>query len=807
MSTLIQDLRYGLRQLARTPVVSVVAALSLAAGIAANASIFAILNGFLFEPLPYRDQDSLVLLLEGRQGEPVGELGGPSVGSFRDYEEGVPALDGATLYTIGAANLTGVDVPEQVNVVAATPNLFEVLGVQPALGRGFRAEEGAEGVGDVVVLEHDFWKRRFLSDPDVLGRAITLSGVAYTVVGVMPEAFDMIPANVDVFRPTDFADRREDRSTRDYLCFARLASGATPARVQSEVDDVWGRTSGEHPEATRGMQVRVVGAREYFPGDTDRKLVTILAAVALFGLLIACANVANLLLGRAEERQKEVAVRTALGARRGRILRQLLTESVTLGVGAGAIGVALAVVLVRWIQGAMPPELPAAMVPRLDPGVLAATLLVSVLAGVVFGLAPAFHTVRGDLREALGEGSRGGTASRTRRRLRNVFVVGEFAVALALLTGAGFLIEAFHSLTATDPGFRQEGLLTFTLTAPEDHYPGPEELRRYEDELLAALQGLPGAQGVAAMSSLPRGRSNPSTRYTVAGRTAPPESEQPTAGLQAVSPSYFAVLGIPIRQGRGIEDTDRATGQPIAVVSQAFVRREFPDADPLGRAIMVAGEDTPRIVVGVAADIVQDRIQVAGDRGEAVYVPLAQRPERAPSFAVRVAAGDPGSVAGDVRRAVWGVDPDQPVARMQTLEAFVAESLAGPRTISQFLGAMGVVALLLSALGIYGVMAHAVAQQHREIGIRMALGAGRGNVVRMVTRGGLTLAGAGMLLGLPLAWLMYTRAASALDIFSTQGGLAWAGSVVVALGIVAALATWLPARRASGIQPAAALRD
>lgn len=806
MSTWIQDLRYGLRMLARTPVVSTVAALSLAVGIAANAGIFALLDGFLLEPLPYHDQDGLVLVREGRQGDVIEEFSGPSVASFRDYQEGVGAFASAALYTVDAANLTGVDVPEQLSVVTTTPDLFEVLGVAPALGRGFRPEEGTEGMGDVVVLEHDFWVRRFLSDPGVLGSTVTLDGTTFTIVGVTPASFDMIPANVDVFRPTDFAERRDDRTGRGFIAFARLAPGATLDRAQSELDDVWARTAPEHPDATRGMSVRAIGARDFFPGSTDRQLVLILTAVSLFGLLIACANVANLLLSRAEERQKEVAVRTALGAGRVRILRQLLTESVTLGVLAGAIGTALAVFIVRWIRGAMPAELPASMMPRLDPNVLIATLVVSVLAGVVFGVAPAFHTVRSDLREALGEGSRGGTASRGRRRLRNAFVVGEFAVALALLTGAGFLVQAFHSLTSADPGFRQEGLLTFSLTAPEDRYAGPAGLRRYEDELLASLEAIPGAEGVSVMSSLPRGRGNPSARYTVEGRPVPPESEQARAGLQSVTPSYFPVLGIPIVQGRGLEDTDREDGQQVAVVSRGFARTEFGGEDPLGRSIRLAGEETPRVIVGVAADVVQARIPTPGDAGEAIYVPLAQRPLRSPSFAVRV-AGDPTSLAGDVRRAVWAVDPDQPVARVQTLDAFVAESLAGPRAISQFLGAMGLVALLLAALGIYGVMAHAVAQQQREIGIRMALGAGRGAVVGMVTRGGLTLAGVGMLLGLPLAWLMYSRAATALDVFEAPAGLAWAGGVVVALGLVAVVATWLPARRASGVAPVAALRD
>jgi putative ABC transport system permease protein len=806
MSTLIQDLHYGLRMLAKAPVVSTVAALSLALGIAANASIFAILNAFLFEPLPFRDQDSLVLVREGRQGEPVEAFGGTSVGNFRDYEAGAASLDGLMIYTIEPANLTGLDAPEQVNLVLGTPNLLDVLGAEPSLGRGFRPEEGTEGVGRAVVLEHDFWKRRFLEDRDVLGRTITLNGGAYTIVGVMPETFDMIPANVDVLVPTDFAAERTDREARGYISFGRVAAGSSPAQVQRELESLWSRLEAEYPEANRGRQVVAVPARDFFPGPTDQKLVMILTVVTLFGLLIACANVANLLLGRAEERQKEVAVRTALGAPRNRILRQLLTESVTLGLVAGVAGTLLSVVVVRWLQGVMPPEMPRAMIPRLDPEVLAATLLVSLLAGVVFGLAPALHATRSDLRDALGEGSRGGTAGRSRRRMRNAFVVGEFAVALALLTGAGFLVEAFRALTGAEPGYQQEGLLTFSLTADEDRYPGPDELRAYDDALLAALADVPGVQGVAAMSSLPRGRANASVRYTVEGRPAVEDVELPSAGLQVVNPAYLGTMGIPVRQGRGVEPTDRGESAPVVVVSEAFVRREFPESDPLGQAIALDGEEEPRTIVGVVGDILQDRIQIAGDRGEALYVPLAQKPRRVLSFALRV-PGDPAAVTGDVRRAVWSVNPDQPVAQVRTLDDFVGESLAGPRALSLFLAAMAVIALLLAALGIYGVIAHAVAQRQREIGIRMALGAARGSVVGMITMSGLTLAGVGMLLGLPLVFVMYRMAASALGVFEGDIGLAYAGGVALALAAVATLATWLPARRASGIHPSEALRD
>ncbi|MGD8320270.1 MAG: ABC transporter permease [Gemmatimonadota bacterium] len=806
MGTLLQDLRYGLRMLARAPVVSTIAALSLALGIAANASIFAILNGFLFEPLPYKDQDRLVLLREGRQGESIEMFGGTSAGNFRDYEAGASSISGAMMYDLQTANLTGLDVPEQLNVVVGTPNLFDVLGVQPSLGRGFRPEEGTEGVGQVVVLGHDFWQRRFLGDPDVLGRTLTLNGTPYTVIGVMPEDFDMIPANVQVFRPSDFTAEREDHRRRAYLAFVRLAPGAGLPQLQRELDAAWQRIGASYPEATRGLEVRATPVRDFFPGPTDRKLVMILTAVTLFGLLIACANVANLLLSRAEERQKEVAVRTALGAARHRILRQLLTESVVLGLVAGVVGLVLSIGVVRWLQGIMPPEMPRAMVPKLDPTVLVATLGVSILAGVVFGLAPALHAVRGELREALGEGSRGGTASRSRRRLRNAFVVGEFAVALALLTGAGILVQAFRSLTESDPGYRQAGLLTFSLTAREERYPDVEELRTYQDELVDALARVPGVEDVALMSSLPRGRSNPNRTYSVEGRTLPDGAEPPSAGFQAVNPDYFATMEIPVRQGRGIEATDREDAQRVAVVSEAFVRREFPDGDVLGRSITLNGEDEPRTIVGVAGDILQERIPLAGSQGEEVYVPAAQSPRRTVSFALRV-AGDPTRVSADVRTAVWSVNPDQPLAQLRTLDDFVAESLAGPQAISLFLGAMGVIALLLAALGIYGVMAHSVAQQQREIGIRMALGAGRGAVVGMVARSGLVLAGVGMVLGLPLCYLMYRSVASALNLFADDLSLSYAGGVAAALALVAVVSTWLPARRASGVHPGVALRD
>jgi putative ABC transport system permease protein len=803
MSTFIQDVKFGVRMLLKTPVVSAVAALSLALGIAANTGMFSLLDGFVFAPLPYADQHELVVLRESREGERI-DLSSVSAANFRDYVEASRSFESAMAYTVETANLTGLDVPEQLNMVVSTPEIFDVLGVPPALGRGFRAEEGAEGLGDVVVLEHDYWQTRFFGDRETLGRTLVLDGRPYTVVGVTPADFDMVPANVHAFRPSDFSDRMEQRGVHGLLGFARLRAGVTREQAEAELRGVSDRLAAEFPDAKRGWDLRLLPLREFFPGETDRKLMMILTAVTLFGLLIACANVANLLLGRAEIRQKEVAVRTAMGAGRSRILRQLLTESVVLGLVAGALGVGLSVYLVEWIASAMPPEMPAAMVPTLGADVLTATVVVSILAGIVFGLVPAVHASSGDLREALGEGARGGTAGRRRKRIRNAFVVTEFAVALALLTGAGFLTQAFNALTDADPGFNPDGLLSLELSVLEDRYEGPDQIRSYERELLRALEGVPGVTDVAVMGSLPRSRGNPRAEYSVAGRDAPETGELPTADFQSVNPAYFSTLEIELRQGRLLEEGDREDAQPVAVVSEAFVRREFPGEDPLGKTIQVRGAD--RVVVGVVEDIMQDRITLAGRGGESIYVPIEQYPLSSPAFTLRT-AGDPASLTADVRRAVWAVEADQPVARIRPLQAHIDESLAGPRAMSTFLTAIAAIALLLAALGIYGVMAHSVTQQRREIGIRMALGAGRGSVMRMVTRSGVGLAGLGMLFGLPLSWLMFRGVSSALNLFAADVGVGNVVWVTAALAGAAIVSTLLPARRASGVAPVTALRD
>ncbi len=503
MLDFLQDVRYGLRMLAKAPLVVAVAVVSLAAGIAANTTTFAVANGFLLAPFPYENQDELVLLREIHQKSTDYESLSP--GNFLDYKEGATVFDQLVAYDVLPANVTGGEAPERVQMVTMSPETFSVLGRGPMIGRDFDPAEGVAGKGDVVVLNYPFWQRYFGQDRGVLGKSIDIDGKAHAIVGVMPEDFDFLPANVDLYRPTNWADRRDDRE-RSILAVGRLKRGKTVEEAQAELATVASRLASEHPEANEGYSVAAIGLRDYFPGRTDTRLMYILLTVASFVLLIACANIANLLLARAEERQREVAVRTALGAGRSRILRQLLTESVLLSLLGGALGTFGSVYAVRALRQSMPAELPRSFLPALDTTVLVYTLVISIFAGIVVGIAPALHTFGDDIREGLGETTRGGTVGRRRNRLRNAFVVAELAAALALLVGSGALVSVFDTYVLKDPGCRVEGVVTAQLNVAENRHPESSDVRLFYREVLQRIGEIPGVEAVAAMNELPRSR-------------------------------------------------------------------------------------------------------------------------------------------------------------------------------------------------------------------------------------------------------------------------------------------------------------
>jgi putative ABC transport system permease protein len=653
----------------------------------------------------------------------------------------------------------------------------------------------------VVVITHRYWERRFEQDPAVLGRILTLDGTAYTVIGVMPEDFEMLPANIEVFRPTDLAGE-EDRDSKGWLVFGRLNPGATVQQARTELQAVGARLEAEYPEANRGWGVLVQPARQWFPGPTDAQLVLILIVVSLFGVAIACANVANLLLSRAETRMKEIAVRTAIGAGKGRVVRQLLTESVLLSLAGGGLGILLSVYVIRGLVAAMPAELPQAFLPSLDPPTLLATVSIAVVAGILFGLAPALHATRGNLRDALGDGSRGGTASRGRKRLRNGFVVSQIAVALALLVGVSELRTAMNALVFADNGFREEGLLTFQLTLPDYKYSDGAARRAFGDDMIRRLQTISGVQDVAVMASLPRGRENVNSMFQIEGREVQDPNERPTTNYQVVNPDYFKTLEVPLLSGRLLEEADGEEATRVALVSQEFADRFLPDEDVIGRRIELRDEYWE--VVGVVGNVMQNRVPFLGIIAPNVYLPMAQAPLRNPAVAVRT-AGPPSALTSDVRSVIRSIDPDQPLTQIRSMEDHIEYEVAAMAFIALFVSGLGVLAMFLSAIGIYGVMAHAVLQERREMGIRLAMGARAGQLVGMVTRRGLFLSGLGMALGIPLAFWIHRAVMSALDIFDAELGYGMAvGAGLVLLG-VAVLASYLPARSAATVEPTRAL--
>jgi putative ABC transport system permease protein len=803
MSTLLHDIRYGLRMLLKTPVVSIISALSLALGITGATAMFALASSFFFEPLPFGQQDELVMLRQIRPGDGIENAAGLSVPNFRDLEQASTTFTGATAFSEENVNVTGLEQPEQIQVVTGTPNMIDVLRIPLSMGRGFRADEGTTGANQVLILTHGYWQRRFLGDPGAVGKTLLIEGVSHTIIGVTREGFEMIPATVEAFRPSDLT-HLTDRADPDRLVLARLRAGTTLEQANSELQRTFSRLQTDHAEANRNWNLIVMHAGDWFPGPTDTKLIKLLLVVSLFGLAIACANIANLLLGRAEIRIKEIAVRTALGAARSRLLRQMLTESVMLALIGAGLGIFFSVYAIAGLRTAMPPQLPQSFWPALDLPTLVATVVVAMMAGVLFGLAPALYATGGSLREVLGESTRGGTAGKTRKRIRNFFVTAEIAVALALLTGAGFLMKAMDLLVNADTPFDANRLLTFELTLPEHRYASPPDLARFTVEAERMLREIPGVNSVAAMASLPRSRGNPSARFQIEGRTPVDPGERPQSGWQAVNPAYFATLRIPLVSGRALLDSDRADAPPVALVNQEFVRRHFPGEEPLGRRIEIQG--TTREIVGVVANIIQSRIPEGADEEPAVYLPIMQEPLRNPAFALEI-TGDASTISAEVRRAVSRVDPDQPVALVRTLQTHIEESLAGPRVLGLFVLALGLLAMVLAAVGIYGVMAHSVVQANREIGIRMAIGARQSQVVAMITRRGIVLTAIGLAAGVPISLLIQRGVHSALNLWEVDVPPDYALIAAGMLAFVALLASWVHALGAAKVAPVQALQN
>jgi putative ABC transport system permease protein len=810
MGTLWQDARYGARMLRRQPAFTAVAVVALALGVGANTAIFSVVNAVLLRPFPFREQERIVGVWEATESHNRIEV---SPGNFADWRRhATDTFEQMAVLNPWSANLAGDGAPERLQGFQVSPSFFPMLGVEPVLGRTFTAEEEQPGRDSVVVISHGLWQRRFAGDASVLNRALNINGRAYTVVGVMPPDFQL-HRRAELWSPFAPDERTLSNRIPHYLIvYARLRANVTPEQARASMRALAGNIARENPQTNAGWSANVVPLREQAVGDVETPLLLLLGAVG-FVLLIACANVANLLLARAASRSKEIAIRTALGAGRLRIVRQLLTESVLLALAGGLLGLLLAAWGVDLLVANLPSgaafSLPRAEQIGIDSRVLAFTLLVSLLTGLVFGLAPALHATKTDLGGGLKEGGRTSGAGAPGRRLRSALVVAEVALSVVLLVGAGLLVRSIVGLMRVDPGFDGEGVMTMRLTLPRPKYAEDAKATAFLDQVLERVKGLPGVESAGATSQLPLGGSNASTSFQIDGQPPLAPSERPGAAQRVVSPDFFRTLRIPVVEGRAFTEGDDANAPRAVVVSQMLAQKFFPGGSAVGRRIRSgAGDGQLYTIVGVVGDV--KHFGLKREPEPTLYFTHKTDPGRSMVLTVRASeAGLAESLAPLMRREVLAVDPDQPVFDVRTAREAVAQSVSLERAVAFLLSVFAAVAMLMAAVGIFGVMSYAVTQRTQEIGVRMALGAQRGDILRLFLRHGLALALVGAGVGLAGAFALMrvlgSLVAGLLYGVSAADPLTYAG-VALALVCVALAACYVPARRATKVDPMQALR-
>jgi putative ABC transport system permease protein len=796
VDTLLQDLRYAARTLTRSPGFTLVAVFTLALGIGANTAIFSVVNAVLLRPLPYAEPERLA------------SAGWLMRGDYLVARERSRSFEELALYRASVGfNLSAAGEPERVTGAHASPDLFSILGVAPLLGRTLLAHEERPGEDGVVVLSHALWRQRFGGDPAVVGREVMIDSEPRTVVGVMPPGFDFPAGDALLWvpLPLDPADPVALWGGGGGQSLGRLRAGVTPAQAQAEIRALASEMREANtlwtPPPEYGMEREVTALQEQMVGEVRTRLLVALGAVGLV-LLIACANVANLMLARAAARRKEVAIRTALGAGRFRLIRQLLTESTLLALLGGAAGLALAFGGVRLLIGGLPADTPRVAEIGIDVGVLGFAAAVTLLTGLLFGLFPALRTSRQDLHAAL-RGGRGASEGAGQRRLSSALVAGEVALAVVLVIGAGLLIRSFWTLLRVDPGFRVESIVSARITPPEIRYGQAAQQRAFYGELLARTEALPGVSGAALVDRLPLVGGFAGLAFEVEGQPFVPGTAAPMVETRRITPDYLRLMGIPLLSGRPLADADREGAPDVALINEAMARQHWPGEDPVGRRFKpVWWQNRWITVVGVVADVRQYGLASAVE--PEMYRPFAQEPAGTMMLVARTAA-EPPVLAANLRSTVAAVDPEVPVSEVLTLEQVVSRSVAAPRFTMLLLAVFAAVALLLGAVGIYGVVAYSVTRRTREIGVRMALGARVEDVARLVIGQGLLLTLVGVAIGLVVA-LAATRVLSSLLYGIEPTDPVTFLAVPLLLTLVALLASYLPARRATRVDPLVALR-
>ena len=811
MNTLMQDLRYGLRMLAKSPGFTVVAVLITALGIGASTAIFSVVNGVLLHGLPYPEPERITMIWDNDGGlcgvqMPGHHRHGGSYLNFRDRREQNQVFAAMALYWQAPSNFTGYGEPEEVAQATVSADFFSVMGVNPAQGRVFTPEEDQLGRGKVVVLSHALWLRLFGGEASVLGKTIFLNHEGFTVVGIMPPDFRFPEIRgqwTDLWVPLNIS--ANFRQNRDWTCcrsIGRLKPGVSAGQAQAEMDVIASNQARQFPKEDEGWSVYLMPLHEETVGDV-RPALLVLAGVVGFVLLIVCANVASLLLVRASARQKEFAIRVALGASRGQIVRQLLTESLLLAALGGVLGLVLAWLGVKALIVLSPGSLPRLEEIRVDGRALVFSLGIALATGLLFGLVPAWQATRPDVQEGLKEGGQTTSGSRRTRRLGELLVIIEVALTLIPLIGAGLLIRSFMRLQQVDTGFAAEHVLTMPLRLPQSKYGKAQQAGQVVEQLVARLEALPGVQSAAVGSVNLLGKYAWDDSISVEGRAPRPGEKDEMVSFDPVSPHYFRTLGVPLRAGRFLSEQDGAETLPVVIINETLKRRYFGNENPLGRRIKYSTDDRWFTVVGVVADTRRAGLDAAVNPES--YWPIAQEPQDGSFFLIIRTAIDPLSLTNSMREAIWSVDRELPVANFRTLDQLIARSLAQRRFSLLLLSLFAVVALSLATAGIYGVISYAVTQRTHEIGIRLAIGAQASDVLRLVVRQGLTPVLIGVAVGLSasraltrlIAGLLYGVSASDPVIFL---------AVALLLVAVALVASCIPARRATKIAPVIALR-
>lgn len=816
---MLTDLRFAFRQFWKNPGFTAIAVLALALGIGGNTAIFTVINAVLLKPLPFPEPERLVAVGSQRLRLTTTPLALSSLSypDFFDFRAQARSFSNLACYDETGFAVTTKSGAEGVRGVIVSAEFFDVLGVQPQLGRGFTRPDEALGGGPdglKVVLSHAYWQRHFEARPDVLGQKLVIDGRSFTVIGVLPPGFQFpiqaaplefyVPLAVDSF-VSDPADEPATAARGSHRLggIGRLAPGATVAQAATELRDLAAALAKQYPDTNTQYSAHATSLRDELVGDVRLALWVLCGAVGCV-LLIACANVANLLLARATIRGREMALRTALGASRGRIVRQLLTESLLLAGCGGALGLFLAYFGAQALVQLVPQNMPLAADLSLDARVLAFTLLIALATGVIFGLVPAWQAARTGPALALKAGGRGNTAGGN--RLRHALVVLEIALALVLLVGAGLLLRTFDHLGKVDPGFRPEGLLTARLTLPETTYGKPAEVDAFYDRLLARLRTLPGVRNASTIVPLPLSGGNSATSMDIEERSVP-QGQRPSVPVRTAGPEIFATLGIPLLQGRVFDATDTLQTKLVIVVNQKFAQDYFPGQNPLGKKIKPGRSierDSPwREIVGVVGNVRHRNLNA--DHVPEMYIPARQVPLEAITLVLKPEGGNPLALTSAVRAALAEIDRGVPLNNVRNYEDYLARSLAKPRFNAFLLGIFGAVALLLTAVGVYGVMAYSVSQRTSEIGVRMALGAERADIFRLVVGEAMWVVALSIGLGLAGALALSRLLGSLLHGVSAWDPLTF-GAISLLIAAVAFLACWLPARRAARVNPIEALR-